>query len=233
MRIEQAVYTSTRSKKGQGYHLVAVSPGISEWESRALSKWGPSHASLLSDEARAESINFHPLTEQSFAVSRTVYGAAEYSGRGGLQVFTRYLILNRQQLSAYDYNTLEFARTAIALGLLRLTIDLDDEPLPSIEIPDRALTQLKTNNAKSRYLSETESLLRQRARVAVIGVRDPVVLLAHLMSCTPAKQRLELSFSTGLKPSLEREFSLQFSPKVTPALSAQFASMGINPVMAS
>ncbi len=74
MHVEQAIFTSVRSRKSQGYHLVAQSPGLTDEMGRALTKWGPSHASLLVESPNAESLNFHSIDDDWCAVSRTTHG---------------------------------------------------------------------------------------------------------------------------------------------------------------
>ena len=51
VQIEQAIFTSAKSDRASGYHLVSRSPGITEADARDLASWGPSHDSLLGSEA--------------------------------------------------------------------------------------------------------------------------------------------------------------------------------------
>ena len=56
MLIEQAVFTSARTDRAEGYQLVARSPGVVEEDAREISVWCPSHDSLFEDGADADAI---------------------------------------------------------------------------------------------------------------------------------------------------------------------------------
>src|SRR6186713_3173742 len=79
--IEQAVYTSARTTRGEGYHLVARSPGISDADARAMSTWSPSHDGLLPDVLEKRSINFFLLPSGRFCISRSLVDGEDYSQR--------------------------------------------------------------------------------------------------------------------------------------------------------
>ena len=233
MEVNQAIFTSTRSRKSQGYHVVAISSGVDQELLRQLHVWGPSHASLLSDETNAESLNFHPLSDKRYAVSRTVYGGPEYSGRGGFQVFTRYLILHEDQLQGYAFNALEFAYTALALGALRLTMSLPDR-LSTVDLPEKPLARVALPRGESPVpMDEVGRILLLGSRVAILGLEKPLPVLALLMRDVPEQERLSLSFCTGLRPSLDREFRVQFAHEPDSNVYKQYASQGVDYVTAS
>lgn len=228
MRVEQAVFTSVRSRKSQGYHLVASSSGVSDELARIITTWGPSHASLLSEDADAQSHNFHPLTQGWHAISRTSYGGPEYSGRGGLQVFTHYLIVSTEQLAAYQDDPICLALTAQSLGYLRFQ-PLGREDLPTVDLPDHPLA--RPSRAPSEVLAVLPDVirtLRLKQRVAVIGLNDPLPALGELLHNTPQEERLGISFSTGLRLSVARGFRVHFAKRADAAFYAQLSSQGID-----
>ncbi len=233
MRVEQAIFTSMRSRKSHGYHLVAQSPGLPDSLYRSLTTWGPSHASLLEDRPEAESLNFHALADDWYAVSRTVYGGPEYSGRGGLQVFTQFLLLRGDQLASYEDSPLLVAQTARLLGALRLLLNVPSQLRP-LELPDRPLTGCAAQQPPRIFLRE-EILrsLRFPNRVAILGVRDPLPVLTQIIRDLPREERRKLSFTTGLKPSVHRDFRLHFVHAVDSALHAQLSQQGVELVSAS
>ena len=118
MWLEQAVFTSTKSRQGEGYHVVAKSPGVSSGMTTALNRRCPSHGALQENASDFESLNFHRLTPNTLAVSRTVYGGKEYSNRGGLQVVTIVLVVKDLQLEGYVNDPFCLARMARSLGHL-------------------------------------------------------------------------------------------------------------------
>lgn len=233
MQFEQAVFTSTRSRKSQGYHLVAASRGVEDRFQQLLATWGPSHSSLLSDEADAESYNFHCLFDDIYALSRTTHGGPEYSGRGGLQVFTHYLIFHRNLLKPYENNPLMLALTARSLGYLRLLPQLDDL-LPAIDLPDHPL--VTPNTVKGDAPVDLQDVLRivgMKNRVAIIGLNDPLPVLAEVLQETPLEDRLKVSFTTGLRPTVGRDFQIHFAHRADASFYTQLTAQGIDYVTAS
>lgn len=228
MLVEQAIFTSVRSRRAQGYHVVAASAGVDERVLQALTTWGPSHASLLSREPDAESWNFHPLPDDWYGISRTTHGGSEYSGRGGLQVFTHFLLLRADQLERYDFDSLQFARTAHALGYLRLKAKVP-ELLNALDLPDHPLT-IPTYSSDAPPLGFDEILrtLRFQNRLVVLGQADPLPLLMLLLRETKPADRLHLSFCTGLRPSVHRSFQLHFATEADAALYSQIAQQGLD-----
>lgn len=235
MRVEQAVFTSARTRRMCGYHLVARSPGIREEMAAPLSRWSPTHASLLSSGWDAASLSAFPLDEGWLAVARSVYGGPEYSQRGGLQVVTLILVLRRDHLAGYDDNPLLLARTAYALGYLRLTAEIAGQ-LRAVELPSRTLLAAAAARpplpAEAAAAEKTLGLLRQQRRVAVIGAPEPRTVVGEILGRMPRAQRLELSFTTGLKPSVDRPFQLHFLPAADAASRRQLTALGMESVSA-
>ncbi len=228
MQVEQAVFTSVRTKRSQGYHLVAMSPGIDEQLARSLSIWGPSHASLMSDDPTAHSFNFHPVVDSWYAVSRTVHGGPEYSRRGGLQVFTHFLLVQKRQFESYDYNPLCLARTAQSLGCLRL-ISLRFDQLPAVDLPERTLLPPpRLKHEASVPLGDILRILRLKQRIAILGPENPLPVMGRILQDIPRDERLAISFSTGLRPSVDRSFRVLFAQRADSALHGQLAAQGID-----
>jgi len=116
--LEQAIFTSARTRRSDGYQLVAHSPGIVEEDTRALSKWGPSHDSLRDPDLHAESVNFHQLPSGAYAVSKTTAAGGEHSERAGPQVYTQYLVAPRDSFSRFSNNPFALLTAACAQGTL-------------------------------------------------------------------------------------------------------------------
>ena len=95
MRLEQAIFTSVRSERLDGYQLAAKIGGVSEDLAKELTAWGPAHDSLWHGHPGATSVNFHGLSDDRFCVSQTTLSGAEYSGRGGGRVYTQMVVLPR------------------------------------------------------------------------------------------------------------------------------------------
>lgn len=233
MRAEQAIYTSARTRKARGYHLVGQSPGIDEGQVRALIRWCPSHASLSLPDPEAVSLNFHPLSNGWVALSRTMYGGPEYSSRGGLQIVTRILLLHGDQLAGYEFDPITLASVAIAFGLLRLEAGMPEQ-LPHIDLPDSPI-RAEFPSCDSTTSHVAEQLIAQLVgdkRVAVVGASDIWGILTQIFTRLQRWQRIDLSFTTGLKPSLYRPFRLLFLPSTDRITQRQLASEGVTVINA-
>jgi len=65
--VEQAIFTSLPRHGRGGYHLVSRSKGVSGQDAQAISRWSPSHGSLLQDQSNRVSVNFFSLPGGRFA----------------------------------------------------------------------------------------------------------------------------------------------------------------------
>ncbi len=231
MQLEQAIFTSAVTQYAQGYHLVSRSPGIDEQLTQTLTLWGPTHDSLMHPEPSAVSLNCFPAGNDRIAISRTVYWGAEYSDRGGFRTLTSLLVLQRRQLDGYDDCPLRFARTALALGHLR-TFQEPGEQLPTLQLPDGTLVDRRPapalNGAQSGLVAEVLRALRSGRRIAVVGADDPLPLLWQLAEQLTGVERSQLSFTTGLKPSIQRPFQLHFLPGSDQDVAEQLDDLGID-----
>ena len=216
MLVEQAVYTSAKTRYGEGYHVVSRSPGISNDIVTALNRWCPSHAALEND-VLSESINFHPLVDDSLALSRTTYGVREFSGRGGLQVVTIVLVLRASQFGGFENNPYRLARVARALGHLRWTHNLP-ERVDAAELPDGDSAEaIALPDEEFPGVDETVPIvnaLGSGKRVTIANARDREVVGEAILRSLPSHRRLSISFSTGLRISRQRPFDLQFANEV-------------------
>ena len=104
MQAEQAVFTSARTARMSGYHLVARSPGVDAELAAAISLWGPTHGSLSSDDWETSAISCFRIDERWLALARTVYGGPEYSERGR-QIVTLFLLMTDAQWLAITIAT--------------------------------------------------------------------------------------------------------------------------------
>jgi hypothetical protein len=230
MHVEQAIFTSARTRHTQGYHLTSRSPGIAEDVAQALASWSPSHGALIDSAVDAVSWNYFLVKSNVAVLARSVYGGPEYSDRGGLQLVTRMLVFQREQLAGYGNNPLNLARIALALGHLRLDGNLE-QPLKPIELPDRtALAHSESDRDTAEPTEAVQQLtvrLQRASRVAVVGADDPWQLLEQLFQQTDPNERTDVSFTTGLKPSMHRSFRVQFLQSVDHRLRGQLAAQGI------
>jgi hypothetical protein len=212
VNIEQAIFTSDSTAKGEGYHLVACSPGVSDADRRELTIWGPSHDSLVETGCAALSINFHPLPSGCYCVSQTMPAGPEYSGRGAM-VYTQSLVVPAEVLLRFGNNPFAVMRAAVAQGHVRV-VPRVPERLDPIELSGECaavdtelLGQLCESPGAAWFARLLESVLRHRMLGIVAGRQGPR-LVAGLINCLPVPYRLLLTLTTGLKFSPRRPFHL-------------------------
>lgn len=210
---EQAVFTSACSQSVQGYHLVARSDGITDDMAQSLCQWSPTHDGLSEPDLSAVSVNYCLLDDEWFALSRSIYGGPEYSGRGALQIATMILVGRLPQLSAFQNNPATLAKIALSMGVLRYPgfVEglLDPVFVPAANLPVRSFP-----NTDSPVLQRLLALLDNRRRVAVIGQKNPLRFAERLLQALPDDSRRQTKFSTGMKPSSMRPFDIQFFPSI-------------------
>lgn len=230
MHVEQATFTSAQTHHLQGYHLVARSKGIDEELSRVISVWGPSHASLATPDRNASCLSVFPAGRDHVAFARTTFGGPEYSERGGLQIVTRFLVFRADQLDGFNYDLVAVARLACALGYLYLERNLQ-ERLPTLPFPDASISAVEEvagdEDGESSFVRDVSRALASNRQVAVVGFDHPESLVEELMRRTPPRHRIDLSFTTGLNPSVHRPFRLHFLRQVDDDLQRRLDDQGV------
>lgn len=208
--IEQAVYSSKVGRTVSGYHLCARSPGINEEVANELARWSPSHGGLPGRERNAVGFSFFRIGPRRLAVGRTVHGMPEYSGRGGLQVFTRYLVIPQTMFEAWGCDATRFILLARSQGWLQWEPGIRNE-LPALTAPGKwALREPPHRiHGLSPLFERMKRHLKAGERIAVIGTDKPYEVLQMFLEGLDAAEKSELSFGAGLKPAAERPFRLQ------------------------
>lgn len=219
LSVEQAIYTSSGRGATKGYQLVSKSAGIDRGVCQELCRWAPTRSP--SEAAGDWTLNCFPIRDEFIAVTRTTIGGPEYSGRA-MQVVTLILVLRIEQLERYAFDPLSLAHTAMALGGLRLPLDLESEPLPPVFLPTDPIVLPRRHpgdagdrgDAHADLLDQVSGLIQEGRRVAITGAADPIASVDRLIQRLPHDSRRRFSFSTGLEFSLQRPFQLHFLPAV-------------------
>jgi hypothetical protein len=216
MFLEQAIFTSLKTPRQEGYQLAGVSPGVSADVARELEHWGPAHDSLC--DPRFPSVNFHPLESGEFCISKTSAEGNEYSGRGGPRVYTQMLIASRELLARFANNPFAVLEAVTAGG----GMCVHDKPpanLERIRLLGRAsvvnhlrLAEL-AGDPGADALVNLVHLTINAPRVAVRSHVPLERLLSGLMSLLPVRFRTKYSFSTGLRYSPRRPFHIIALPE--------------------
>ncbi|MBI3836358.1 MAG: hypothetical protein HY288_00310 [Planctomycetia bacterium] len=217
MPIEQAIFTSAQTDRAEGYQLAGRSLGLSEDDARELAVWGPSHDSLLEMPGEPMSTNFHRLSSGAYCVSRTTLAGAEYSGRGGAQVYTQFLLVPPELLARFSNNPFAILRAATASGALSVGKKIPEvlEPLRlsgrSSAVDLALLSQLGRNPGPAAMATLVQAALASD-RLAVAAGNQAEQLFAGLINLLPIECRAEFSFSTGLKFSPNRAVRISALP---------------------
>lgn len=231
MQLEQAIFTSTAAGAVQGYHLTARSAGVNEQLAAVLTQWGPSEGALPEGSSAAESLQAFPALDQFVVISRTMYGGPEYSGRSGLQVVTMMLVVRQEEFQHFGGNAIELAELARARGMLRLRGSVS-ESLPTLRFPDRPASRFANTRrvlppSDEQRMRAALERLRAGERVLVIGCQQPVVAIRSLIEAIPEGHRRRFSFSTGLRPSLQRPYQISMLPTQESAIRTAGSPPGL------
>ena len=235
MRIPQAIFTSLRGQKLEGYQLAAVSDGIGDELARELNVWGPAHDSLLDETADVPSVNFHSLGEELFCLSLTSSAGAEYSGRAGARIYTQMFVLSREALQRFDNNPWLILRTTLAAGRAGIFDDLPPR-LRSLPLIGRAgeahlgsLEQL-SKELDPKLLSSLAAAVLEAQSVALATPLEPRLVVSALFEILSPEDRLKVSFTTGLRHSPRRPFRLFLLPHDPAALRHFHRQPGVSVV---
>jgi GTPase-associated protein 1, N-terminal domain type 2 len=213
VKADQAVFTSLPRRGRGGYHLVSRSRGVGAADAQALARWAPSHGSLIVDEKNRTSVNFHPLPSGRFALSRTCAGPPEYSGRGGAQLYTHFLIVDDEALQAVRFQPFLIYRDAAALGYFTY------EPNPGETLEPVALSQLHPPRNAAYWadqavrlrlppLASVHQQLQATRPVRFAYSGDRIALAECWITQLAPEVVRSTSFSTSLIPSSDRPFVL-------------------------
>ena len=193
MSIGQAIFTSTKTDRAQGYQIACHSEGIEPDDLQELSVWGPSHDSLLHADRGAASYNFFPLPSGAFCVSRTTAHGAEYSGRGQL-IYTQNLVVPASDLLRFANNPFAVLRAATATGLLQ-----HDEQIPShldpvqlhgrsLPVDQMLLTQVVSKLGPLRMATLIQAALHSEW-LAILCDQKSELIFQALVNCLPVQVR--------------------------------------------
>lgn len=212
-QFERAVFTSTGSSSVRGYHLVNRSSGIDDDIAQTLCQWSPTHDGLADPSVTATSLNYFVIDEQNYAISKSLIGGAEYSGRQAFQTVTTIIVGKIDKLPAYGNNPIVVAKMALSMGWLRLLVDYR-RPLEPVSLSAGCLTATRTKFAPDAKLERAVRALQSGNRVALVGTIDPVQSIARIFERLTPDVRVKTSFATGIKPSTFRPFQVHFFAKL-------------------
>ena len=213
MLLEQAIFTSLKTRHQEGYQLAACSQGVTSEQAKELEHWGPAHDSLVINDFGSTSINFHPLESGEYCISKTTAAGDEYSARGGPRIFTQMLIVPSEVLARFANQPLAIIEALTASGKLDVPPQIPPQ-LPTLPLIGKASLLQPLRIAELLGDLGIEKVL-QLVQLALdsprLAVRSHVSLervYGVLLMLLPLRFRPQFSFSTGLRSSPRRPFRL-------------------------
>jgi hypothetical protein len=209
---DQAVFTSARTPMGEGYRIIAATAGLTAAERTEITKRSPSHGGLCSSSAEATAVASYPLPSGRICAACSCTAGQEQSGRGGLRVYTRALVFERDALAACAHNPFDVFRAMQAAGLaapnpaadknlrpLELTVD----PAPYDPAAAAVVEQVGVV-----WLSHLVHAALTGQRLILVGDSDGRGLIETALLGLPAALRADVSVACGLKFSIGRALGL-------------------------
>ncbi len=210
IRADQALFTSIRSPMGEGYRIVAASPGMRPEERSEITRWSPSHGSLCSDDPSAEGISSYPLPTGRQCVAYSRYAGAEHTARGGARVLTHAVLIGKEDFARLGSNPLRVWSTVPQLA--DLGPDERFPPhLPVLDLtpdPHQVLAGGGLVGMEPEVLCGLCSRLMTGERLVVCGARRPFAALEWALMLLPVSLRAKIAVTAGIRVSPSRPVGL-------------------------
>jgi hypothetical protein len=162
-------------------------------------------------------------------VSRTAYGGPEYSDRGSFRIVTMFLAVPQSALAGYDNRPYLLTRVVHALGLLSVPFPIPSQ-LNSVELPGASIlsgySAQVAEPVDGALIKQLAVALADSRPIVVHGVRHPGATVQRLYALISNEMRPWISYSTRLKPSINRPFRLQFCAPCDPRRVSALESRG-------
>jgi len=102
--VDHCVFTSVRSPMGEGYRIIAKTPGIQPEEAAELPQRAPSHGGLCDKGDSATGMLAFQLASGRYAIGFSRHAGREHTARGGLRAHTHFVIMDETDYSAFDFD---------------------------------------------------------------------------------------------------------------------------------
>ncbi|MBX3396270.1 MAG: hypothetical protein KF841_12980 [Phycisphaerae bacterium] len=206
--VDQLVFTSVRSPMGEGYRVVAASPGVRTEEKSEITRRAPSHGSLTSTAADAIGMLTYPMATGRYAVAYSCHAGKEHTARGGERVYTHFALLDSDAYARFYFNpTSVHSAIRQAIGQERVLKELST--LPKLELSTRSGRPARVEQVCGAFEQVVAAAFK--AKPAVIshhgGSFEAVI---QVMGALPAAVRRELAISCGVKYAPSRQTLLCF-----------------------
>ena len=223
MQIRTATFTSVQNRQFSGYQLFNVSEGIGDQLVRQLTRWSPSHDGLFENLPQSHAFNFFQCGDYDYGFSRTCFGGPEYSGRTGLQVYTKILVLTEPEFALYSYDASAVIQRIASSGAFHFASQ-DTDPIDPRSLRPPAFQQSKpSDDLTFHHGYRALQLLGRDHQIAVLGIEDRLKFMSAVFDNLDRNERATMSFSTGLMPTKTRPFRIQMFNQMTDMLKNYLA----------
>ncbi len=202
-----AVFTSLPSSDGEGYRLVAASPGLGPDERRELLRRAPSHASLCGSDEHARAWALLPLESGRLCVVDAHHDGLEHTGRGGYRVRSHLYVL-----SAPDFRRLGCDPAPLLEAGRHVEVPRDSyvrtAGIAAVQAGSAPGWTLPSVEQAPKVEAVARLLWSRTAAVAVVGAGADEVLMAAWRALPAGRRTRELAVAAGLKFSPGRGVTL-------------------------
>ncbi len=117
---DQAIFTSVRTAMGEGYRIIAASPGLRTDEKQAVTRNSPSHEGLCASQQTdaydgwpIAAASIYKLTSGRLCVALSCSAGAEHTGRGGQRIYTHSVVFAAEEFAHCGFNAFHVLREMI------------------------------------------------------------------------------------------------------------------------
>jgi hypothetical protein len=231
---DQAIFTSTHSGVGEGYRVVAASPGLQAIEKVEITRRSPSHGSLCGQDGDAVGLEAYTLPTRRRCVAYCCHAGCEQTARGGLRVYTHVAVLDRAAWGRFLANPVA-VHAALAQHIRATGPVL--RPAGRLEKIALALTPATASPSSTNgpvggvhwldcALAVASDLLSRR-QVIVLAPATPLRLLEKVLLSLPLEVRENLDVSVGVKFSASRKMRLVVTAEPETELQRRIAGLDV------
>lgn len=218
VKCEQAIFTSIRTLTGEGYRIIAASPGLNPDERTEITRRSPSHNSLCSPSSHAVGILNCRLDSGRYCIGYSRCAGAEQTARGGARVYTNLAVLCEDGFRRFEGNPVRaaavLAREAGKSIMLKPQprldpLELDPDAIPHMDLEHDPTPCFGTSDDAYWLTKVLRPLLYGRS-VLIVGASAPFEMLEWTLKALPLPIRIGISVSVGLRWASTRDIRLCF-----------------------
>ncbi len=223
---EQVVFTSVRTPTGEGYRIIAASPGARADEKIEITTHSPSHGSLVESTPEPVGLLSYRLGSGRHCVGYVCHAGVEHTGRGGQRVYTHMCLLDDAAYRSFGSNPV-----AVHSVIGKLVRELG----PMLKPPARVepLT-LRAGTPAAPTLPDALDWIGPAGaecltgrRLLLTGEKDPLALLNWILLSLPRNLRERFSTSVDVRYAPVRGMHLVLLQSADPQLPRQVAGQDI------